>query len=1595
MSKQKISLCRQTRALLWKNLLVKWRVKKECLLEWSFPLALLLLQLTFISVFPELKLFPELPSQDLGSIDAFSDTHFVCAYTPLTPTTEAIMKIMATASFMKDAEVIPVEDLETLDTYSQENHSEVVGIIFKDTFSYQLKFNWAYRVPFTNEFMDHSAHCSEFQEGVFKCMISTFWNYGFIPFQASLNAAIIEVTTNHSVMKDLMSINGITMKVESFIAQHGVMYDFCIFFSVISFSPFTYFLSLHVTRERKRRKELMKLMGLKDTAFWLSWGVLYAGFVSVIATLLALLTSEIVYMTGFFTIFSLFILYGLSLIALTFLLSVLIRRPVLTGLAVFFLTLFWGCLGILVLYRKLPVSLEWILSLLSPFAFTTGIVQMIVFDNDPQGDSSLMMATFVMLLLDTVLYMALTVYFDKLLPGDYGHRHSPLFFLKSSFWSPIPRSGRVVFENENNPIHSSDNSFEPVSPEFHGKEAIRIKNIKKEYKKKSETVEALQGFQLDIYEGQITAILGHSGAGKSTLLNILCGLLDPSEGSATIYNYSVTERTDVEEIRKITGVCPQFSVHLDSLTVKENLSLFAKIKGILPEEMEQEIQRVLMELEMKAIQDTRGSSLSDGQKRKLTFAIAILGDPQVLLLDEPTCGLDPRSRLRVWDLLKSRKSDRVILLCTHRMDEADVLADRKVFISNGKLKCAGSSLFLKKKWGIGYHLSLRVNETCNSERITSLVQRHIPDAKLAGKNEEKLVYILPLERTDKFPALYSELDSCTDQGIVNYGVSMTTLNEVFLKLEGKTAVDEAGPGILGQEPGGGGKPSEPEQATPRLPEMKRDFLSGLALWRQQFRTMARIRFLKLKCEKRPLRSLFFLLVISFSPLILEHLLLKIFLQPRVWPLNPGLYFLSSGQKPHAHLTPLLILNNTDSPIEDLIHSLERQNIVLDVDDFASKNGTYDPSHNGAIVVSRQEMDYRFSAVCHTKRLNCFPVLINIISNALLGILNSTEQIQIQRGYFAERDFYMGFESFESSFFWIFMAASISPYIGMSSIGDYKLKIRSRLHFSGLFPSAYWCGQAAVDMPLNMFILICMSAPNYFLALNSLMLPTVIICTVVAGIISCTASMVAFMYVVSFMSRKRSSNDFWCLCFFVISIFSFMLFVQFNFSLFLMLPCIILVPFCTLIGCTILFFHPCLQCLLFLFILRCLEAKKGKKMMKRDPIFRISPRINSAYPSLEEPEGEDDDVSAERARTADALDSSNAQEKPVIIASCLCKEYEGKKRNCFSKRKKKVASRNVSFCVKQGEVLGLLGHSGAGKSTLLRMIVGETTPSAGKVILKQNELVSGSLRGDEERRFPAYCPQEEALWPDFTVREHLEVYAAVKGMTKEDATASITRISEILKLQEHLKVPVKKLSVGIIRKLCFALSMLGNPTVVLLDEPSTGMDPKGQQQIWQMIRATCKSKEKGAILSTHNMAEAEAVCDRVAIVVAGQLRFIGSIQHLKSKFGSDYVLEMKAREPGQMEPLHAEILRLFPQAARQERYSSLMVYKLPMTDVCPLSAAFMKLEEVKQGFDLENYSLSQCTFEQVFLELTREQDLECLDEELDLTVKWKLLPSEDP
>uniref|UniRef100_A0A673IC80 ATP-binding cassette sub-family A member 5-like n=1 Tax=Sinocyclocheilus rhinocerous TaxID=307959 RepID=A0A673IC80_9TELE len=1087
---------------------------------------------------------------------------------------------------------------------------------------------------------------------------------------------------------------------------------------VLAFTPFVSFLIVNVAAEKEQRlKDTMGMMGLYDSAFWsvLSWGLLYAALVTTMSILMAVIATctPLFSNSNFFVIFLLIFLYGISSIFFSFMLTPLFKKPKFASTVGSMLTVVFGCLSLFtVLMRDFPQSAVWLLCLLSPSAFSIGIAQVTHFSTNA---------------LHGLHGLTAFVTFPHKLPflpsGEFGTRRSVLYFLQPSYWSKRRKryvEVSSVYEGEVNGTPVNDESVEAISPEFRGKEVIRICNIRKIYREKDTKVEALRGLTFDIYEGQITALLGHSGAGKSTLMNILCGICPPTEG----------QTSEGAEMKQLVGICPQFNIIFDVLTVEEHLRIFAAIKGILPSDIDSEVRKVLRDLDLEKIMDAQAKNLSGGQKRKLSVGIAILGDPKILLLDEPTAGMDPVSRHQVWSLLQSRRAGRVTVLSTHYMDEADILADRKAVISQGQLKCVGSSLYLKTKCGVGYHLRMSVTEGCEVENITSLVKQHVPKAQLSRQQEAELTFTLPFESIDTFPGLFVELDCRPDLGIINYGVSMTTLEDVFLRLEAEAEVDQADYSVFNQEKledeGDVSSMDDTDQRLLTFSDSRQDAVTGRALWRQQFSTVAWLHMLNLQRERKP-----------------------------------------------------------------------------------------------------------------------------FIYNVFEGFL-----------------FYL-------IFFIIFN----------------QLKCRSTLRISGLVPSAYWCGQAAIDVPF------------YYLILISQLLS--LFCFQALCLIGFAPAMVLFTYCISFMFVKVQSNR----------------------------------DFFSVVSMMVMCCNPYIQCILMLFTLRWLEIRYGGKTMKNDQLCRISSQAKSkAQRNPEENMSEDEDVQVEKARVKEALTCQCCEEKPVVVVSNLKKQYKGKREGFSLSKRRKVATKNISFCVRKGEVLGLLGPNGAGKSTIMHMLSGDTEPTAGQVCAQS--LMENPLE------HVGYCPQVNPLWPRITLQEHLEIYAAIKGLHQCDIPNIIKRVVSALELKDHLYKQAKNLSAGLKRKLCFALSMLGNPQIVLLDEPSTGMDPKSKQRMWRAIRAAFKNKQRGALLTTHYMEEAEAVCDRVAIMVSGQLRCIGSIQHLKGKFGRGYSLEINLREEltglQQVALLHKEILKIFPHAAP------------------------------KQNFNFEEYNFSQSTLEQVCHNVLKEK-----------------------
>mmetsp|Transcript_117060 Transcript_117060/g.162751 ORF Transcript_117060/g.162751 Transcript_117060/m.162751 type:complete len:226 (+) Transcript_117060:1893-2570(+) len=209
-----------------------------------------------------------------------------------------------------------------------------------------------------------------------------------------------------------------------------------------------------------------------------------------------------------------------------------------------------------------------------------------------------------------------------------------------------------------------------------------------------------------MYEGQIFALLGHNGAGKTTTLSMISGLHAATAGKAEVFGKSVFD--DLDSVRKFMGVCPQHDVLFDLLTPEEHLSLFYDFKGADPDPKvkKEEIKKILTDIGLYYARDKCANTLSGGMKRKLSVGIAMCGNSKFVLLDEPTAGMDLSARRGLWEMLRSYRFGRIIILTTHYMDEADILGDRIGIMTAGQLVCLGSSLFLKQRYGVGYNLTL-------------------------------------------------------------------------------------------------------------------------------------------------------------------------------------------------------------------------------------------------------------------------------------------------------------------------------------------------------------------------------------------------------------------------------------------------------------------------------------------------------------------------------------------------------------------------------------------------------------------------------------------------------------------------------------------------------------------------------------------------------------------------------------------------------------------------------------------------------------------------------------------------------------------------
>ncbi|XP_031368281.1 ATP-binding cassette sub-family A member 5-like isoform X2 [Apis dorsata] len=1492
----------QLRAMLVRNLLLKKREKRKTTAEIFLPLCTLGV-LIVVKVLPPNPNYPAMTTQrqEGGIFETFNGyKNNTIAVVPNSTETLAFLNSMNALwlSMWDYPGKLPLnfmvfdtkDDLQA--AYWRDPYSVPLAVIFEDSqpisqhLLYEIRTNPSYtNPPSPTELYSAPVTCrkdtSHWLGGVLSietggsCPANNYLHSGFLALQMIMDITKIRLDTRNTDI----TVPDIKLEMfpkEAFTADWMLAFRVVIpLFMVLAISQFvTYLLILIVGEKEKKIKEGMKIMGLKDSIFWLSWFIIYSVFVLLLSAVgvILLFTLQMFQHTHFLPIFLLVVLYSFSIIMLAFMITPFFDKSRTAGVLGNFAVTIMSLMYFIQVFVNDSSSVPfWLVSLLSPTGVALAMDKALVldlqgegvnFDNLWSGPGIPFGGSLIMMTLDIILYACLAYYFDCVIPSEYGTKRTPWFCFTPEFWCQR-KAPRVPSSNgESNsfiPGEETNRDVEPVVREMKGREAIRIVDLYKSYQKcRKPEIKAVNGINLTIYEGQITAILGHNGAGKTSLFNILTGLTAPTAGTALIFGYDVRDSNDMQMIRSMTGVCPQHDILFDLLTPREHLEFFAAVRGIPRSMIEHEVNKTLKDIDLTEKADTFAKYLSGGLKRKLSVGIAIIGDPKIIILDEPTAGVDPYSRRQMWSFLQSRRHGKVILLTTHFMDEADILADRKAVISKGKLRCCGSSLFLKNKFGIGYHLTLVLEGNAREHAITRLVMSHVSKAEKARRHGRELSFILPHNSVESFASLFSAIEHeikirSSRLGISSYGVSMTTLEEVFLHLEKdegpEYTMDNLSKKMVrnralsrslslqskstsyqslqneGVTVQNDGQAKEAGDLPDGVHSDRNPPVLGLGLdpikirpnFIQTLYAMLRLRILRLF---RNIQLLYFTIV---APLFLIVLGLHLH---SIQTVEVKMQSLKLNNDTYGNQTKILYTNSTDHDITDLIDGIGQ-----DVKYIKEYHGNFAnllkiAPHVAAFNINEYSLSRINLIIAYNDTMqHSLPILINLLSNTYYRLISDKDNLT-------------------------HIEVKTHPFQQTSQPQEFNI---------GTASSALFIGMHFILLPITL--------------------------------------VVDMVY-----DRERNGGSI------------------------------------------------------------------GEEIMENSDIG----------------EHEDGDVKIERQKVFNLITSSSVQEPPVVLVQNLRKEYRQKESgscSCCSKQdeeanqiQRKVAVRNLSLAVEPGEVFGLLGHNGAGKTTTMKIIIAEEAATRGRVQIGGHNINSSITEAFKQM---GYCPQHDAQWKNITVREHLECYAAIRGVPWGDIDRIVDLYLTGLQIHEHADKQTQECSGGTRRKLSFAMAMIGGPKVVLMDEPSAGMDPRSKRFLWDTILASFQGG-RGAILTTHSMEEADALCSRVGIMVKGELRCIGSTQHLKNLYGAGYTLEMKllggdctptTPSGDRITSLKEFVSSLFPDATLEESFADRLVFAVPQHAVNSLAECFMQLEKAKLELDIEEYSFSQTTLEQVFLKFS--------------------------
>lgn len=392
-----------------------------------------------------------------------------------------------------------------------------------------------------------------------------------------------------------------------------------------------------------------------------------------------------------------------------------------------------------------------------------------------------MYSTFITLIYTTAFYGVLAWYFDHTIASNRGVPEKWWFPVSRKYWvsilssitntrevalstSPMKVAEEEEVDKKKTALHEQKMierdelliDSNKKKPFFDGVRAI---GLSKSYTSVigNSTIKALREVFFEIQRGELLGIMGHNGAGKTTLINVLCGLVNRDEGNARCFEHDI--ESSLQHVRKRMGVVSQFDVLWDELTGIEHMHLFQTLKRVDISNFDQLVKQRLADVGLQESGNLMVGKYSGGMRRRISVALATMGNPSVILMDEPTTGMDPVSRRHVWTLIQRLKMNKAILMTTHAMEEAELLSDKIIVLNHGRCQCVGSPLQLKNIFGNGYRISM----ICGQNRIAEvlhLMKKIAPAANFLETSGDSggLVFNITFEHVKQLGNVFFLLD---------------------------------------------------------------------------------------------------------------------------------------------------------------------------------------------------------------------------------------------------------------------------------------------------------------------------------------------------------------------------------------------------------------------------------------------------------------------------------------------------------------------------------------------------------------------------------------------------------------------------------------------------------------------------------------------------------------------------------------------------------------------------------------------------------------------------------------------------------------------